>query len=124
MKQYIGTKIIQAEPASREGQEGYAVQYADGYKSWSPRQAFDESYRPCEAMTFGLAIEALKRGHRVARAGWKGMWVSFWHPMHSVDLPFLMLSYLVGSNAYPKGARVPYAPSQPDMLAEDWQIVE
>ena len=150
MNRYIGTKLIQAEPMTRQAyndfrgwtlpadengaDEGYLVEYQDGgkpnttthagYVSWSPKEQFDNAYRPCAAMTFGLAIEALKAGKRVARAGWNGMWVSFWHPMHSVDLPFLMLSYLVGSNAYPKGARVPYAPSQPDMLAEDWQIVE
>ena len=62
MKQYIGTKIIEAEPAYRcmDGQghititddpseafpnfpsveDGYRVQYADGYVSWSPKDTF------------------------------------------------------------------------------------
>ena len=146
MKQYIGTKIIQAEPASQEGQEGYAVQYADGYQSWSPRQAFDEAYRPCEAMTFGLAIEALKKGFKVARAGWngKGMWLTlsspggrltpswaFWSKHtaeyaasqehlngHAMVLPCITKKTATGE------ILMGWLASQTDMLAEDWQIVE
>lgn len=63
MKQYIGTKIIEAEPAYRcmDGQgrvtitddpseafpnfpsveDGYRVRYADGYVSWSPKDTFE-----------------------------------------------------------------------------------
>ena len=94
MKQYIGTKIIEAEPAYRcmDGQgrvtitddpseafpnfpsveDGYRVRYADGYVSWSPREAFEEAYRPTDTMNFGLAIEAAKRGAKIARRGWNG----------------------------------------------------
>lgn len=94
MKQYIGTKIIEAEPAYRcmDGQgrvtitddpseafpnfpsveDGYRVRYADGYVSWSPKEAFEEAYRPTDAMNFGLAIEAAKRGAKIARRGWNG----------------------------------------------------
>lgn len=32
MKQYIGTKLIEADPAERYGQEGYKVLYPDGYE--------------------------------------------------------------------------------------------
>lgn len=93
MKQYIGTKIIEAEPAYRcmDGQgrvtitddpseafpnfpsveDGYRVRYADGYVSWSPKEAFEEAYRPTDAMNFGLAIEAAKRGAKIARRGWR-----------------------------------------------------
>ena len=74
MKQYIGTKIIEAEPAYRcmDGhghititddlpvafpnfpsvEDGYRVRYADGYVSWSPKEAFEEAYRPTDAMNF------------------------------------------------------------------------
>lgn len=45
MKPYVGTKIINAEPEAREGQEGYRVQYPDGYISWSPKAVFEECYR-------------------------------------------------------------------------------
>jgi hypothetical protein len=161
MNRFIGTKIILAVamtrasyndfrgwplPDDEDGQDaGYLVEYCDGgkpnvashagYVSWSPEEQFDNAYRPCDAMTFGLAVEALKRGEAVARSGWngKGMFV-----------------YLVPANAYPAqtgvakahfgdGALVPYnaylalkgvdgavstwAPSVSDALAEDWQIV-
>lgn len=77
MKQYIGTKIVEAEPATlyelKEGghflkkdseewtkenanipelssskREGYAVRYADGYESWSPKDVFERAYLPVE----------------------------------------------------------------------------
>ena len=44
MQQYIGTKIVQAEPDSKG--EGYKVRYADGYESWSPKNVFEEAYLP------------------------------------------------------------------------------
>lgn len=96
MKQYIGTKIIQAEPAfrvstedfknvihpktyavpeDRTGQtweDGYKVVYPDGYVSWSPKDVFEAAYRPTDGMSFGLAIEAVKQGKSVARKGWNG----------------------------------------------------
>lgn len=63
MKQYIGTKIIEAEPAYLvDGeiypkswpvpsmwdfdrlQDGYKVIYQDGYESWSPKDVFEAAY--------------------------------------------------------------------------------
>ena len=68
MKQYIGTKIIEAEPAyrCRDGggkvfittspkeafpnypivEDGYRVRYPDGYVSWSPKDVFERAYLP------------------------------------------------------------------------------
>lgn len=74
MKQYIGTKLIEAAPALRYGageevlvvelgretteQEksfidrasscdiGYRVRYSDGYVSWSPQDVFEAAYLP------------------------------------------------------------------------------
>lgn len=46
MSPYIGTKVISAEPAEREGKAGYKVVYHDGYTSWSPKETFEEAYRP------------------------------------------------------------------------------
>lgn len=46
MKPYIGTKVISAEPAEKDGQDGYKVAYHDGYVSWSPKATFEEAYRP------------------------------------------------------------------------------
>lgn len=60
MRKYIGTKLVEAEPAWRlngkvyeEGtmfgsadrpEEGYRVRYADGYESWSPKEVFEAAY--------------------------------------------------------------------------------
>lgn len=35
---------------------GYLIKYSDGYESWSPEKQFNEAYRECGDMTFGLAI--------------------------------------------------------------------
>lgn len=45
IKAYIGTKIVRAFRQAREGREGYAVIYPDGYESWSPRETFEAAYR-------------------------------------------------------------------------------
>ena len=45
METYIGCKIIQAEPQSKDGVPGYKVKYPDGYQSWSPKNVFDSAYR-------------------------------------------------------------------------------
>lgn len=95
MKQYIGTKIVQAEPAVRimDGEFnvrvvpltehpithpgdtvdlGYKVRYEDGYESFSPQDVFEKAYRESDGLPFGLAIEAAKMGKRIARKGWNG----------------------------------------------------
>lgn len=54
MKQYIGTKLIEAEPCPawkdagthRIGDPGYKVRYFDGYESWSPKEVFERAYLP------------------------------------------------------------------------------
>lgn len=161
MNRYIGTKIISAKPMNRleyneyrgwplpadenGADEGYLVEYKDGgkpnhpghdgYISWSPKEQFEGAYRETTGLTFGLAIEALKKGHKVARAGWngKGMFVYF--------VP--AASYPVQTGAakshFGDGAMVPYnaymalknvdetvstwVPSVNDCLAEDWSIL-
>ena len=126
MKRYVGTKIIHAQPEQRIGEPGYLVRYADGYESWSPKDVFEEAYRECESMTFGLALECLKKGMHVCRAGWngKGMWLELQRPdEHSkMTLPYVYLNYPDNAQNTP-GARVPWLASQTDMLAEDWRIV-
>lgn len=45
-RDYIGVKKVRAWPETgKNGEEGYGVQYKDGYTSWSPKAAFDESYK-------------------------------------------------------------------------------
>jgi len=138
MKRFIGTKLINALPMTRleynvfrgwelpadeNGEdEGYLVEYLDGgkpnttqyagYVSWIPKEQLENAYRPTDGLNFGLAIEALKKGFKVARAGWngKGMWLLAdglpWIGMKTADNKF-----------------VPWLASQTDMLADDWQIV-
>ena len=161
MNRYIGTKTINAKPMSRlayndlrgwevpadenPADDGYLVEYSDGgkanhpnfagYISWSPKDVFERSYRRSDSLTFGEALELLKAGKKVARAGWNGKGM------------FLFL--VPGSNfkanrapllgIYPEGTEINYCPhidmktaddkfvpwlaSQTDVLAEDWGVV-
>ena len=43
MKNYIGVKIVKAEPMEKDGKAGYKVRYKDGYESWSPKKQFEEA---------------------------------------------------------------------------------
>ena len=101
MKQYIGVKIIQAKPMSRQeyndyrgwelpadengSDEGFLVEYVDGgksnhpdhtgYISWSPADVFKRAYSQLdkvEGLDFGEALTFLKQGHALRRAGWNG----------------------------------------------------
>ena len=46
MVRYIGTKLIEAIPAQKNGEDGYKVVYPDGYNSWSPADVFERAYLP------------------------------------------------------------------------------
>lgn len=43
-QEYIGTKQVTAWEQEKDGQPGYAVKYADGYISWSPKDVFEQAY--------------------------------------------------------------------------------
>lgn len=166
---HIGVKLIKAIPMTREeynelrgwsvpanenpDDPGFLVEYPDGgkanhpdfsgYISWSPKDVFERAYRPCNAMTFGLAIEAMKQGMRVARAGWngKGMWLSlsggvvgrmvqadqFWSQANhdyaeSQGGSAHVLPCITMKTADDK-ILMGWLASQSDMLAEDWIIL-
>ena len=167
MKRYIGVKEINATPMSRAAynlfrgwqlpadengeDEGYLVEYIDGgqantatykgYVSWSPKDVFERAYKPTEGMTFGLALEALKKGCKVARKGWngKGMWLILVPGQKEVALrqgtPYGDALALTSceilphidmwtTNAYGRRAMLPgWLASQTDMLSDDWEIV-
>ena len=162
MTPYIGTKLIRAQamsraeynayrgwtlPADENGEDaGYLVEYLDGgqsnhpnhvgYISWSPADVFDRAYRPSTDLTFGMAIEALKLGQRVARAGWNGAG-QFVYLVPAASYPaqtgaakaHFGADALVPYRAYlalktAQGDIATWAPSCSDALAEDWQIVE
>ena len=131
MKTYIGTKIIQASPVTKgpEGPEGYHVVYQDGYESWSPKDVFEESYREITGVNFGLAVEAMKKGSRVARAGWNGKGVFIEIIFDEGDCMLLssgegyeMCSWIGMKTADNKF--VPWTASQTDILADDWVVLE
>lgn len=143
MQKYIGTKIIEAEPCpawkdsgnSKAGDPGYKVRYADGYESWSPKDVFEEAYRPTNAMNFGLAIEAAKKGKKIAREGWNGKGMFLYHVPAAAYPPSTEVAKAAfnGENvpygAYiamktAQGNVVPWLASQTDILADDWYIVE
>lgn len=155
MKKYIGTKMIRAVPMSRGAyneyrgwtipanenpeDEGYLVRYPDGYESWSPKEVFEEAYRQTDCMNFGLAIEAMKKGFRVARYGWNGKNMSVAYQKGYPDgIPcnkntaeawgmqegelFKCRPYLQMRCA--DGTFQMWLASQSDILADDWYIVE
>lgn len=84
-------------------------------------------------MNFGQALEHLKCGQRVARAGWngKGMWllmVSYYGvnggpigPLPS-DIFSVTLQPWIGMKTADNGF-VPWLASQTDILANDWTIL-
>jgi hypothetical protein len=150
MKQYIGTKLIEAEPAYRvdgktvqpttwpipegsKAEEGYAVRYPDGYMSWSPKAVFEEAYRPTDNLNFGLAIEAVKKGKKISRAGWngKGQYVQLATCISYTDPAGAVVNAehkAIGNQALAfvgtSGVQLGWLASQADMLADDWTIVE
>lgn len=181
MQKFIGVKIIHAVPMNRgeyneyrnfqipqdedPSDEGYLVEYEpdpenpsnhpghEGYISWSPKAAFEKAYRKAkgEGLQFGLAIEALKRGRRVARKGWneKGMFLFLLPagkvPVTAIHDPILKKVIIEelsdnGNKMMPenptfdalgsirmwtadKKVLTGWLASQTDMLAEDWEIL-
>lgn len=141
MKTYIGTLIIRAVPMTRwsveellnrniggqaEG-DGYFVQYEDGYGTWRPKDVFDRTYRRVDLLTFGLAIEALRKGSRVARSGWNeaGIWLDLQVSDEDSDmaLPCIFLNHS-GITRDTSKARALWDAPHSDILAEDWHIVK
>ena len=151
MDKYIGTKLVEAEPAVRafgqvytterpelrpgEYEDGYKVRYPDGYESWSPKDVFEEAYRPTECMNFGLAIEAMRKGKKVARRGWngKGMFLFLGTDIElHTEADLSCASNLEGDLTLPSIVMktaddrfcVGWLASQADMLAYDWEVVK
>ena len=160
MNRYIGTKVINARPMNRAEynayrgwevpadenpeDDGYLVEYVDGgkpnhpahtgYISWSPKEQFDNAYQETNGMTFGMAIEALKRGLKVARAGWngKGMWLFLIQGSNDIAK---LHGYGFGEYQGEPTFRdaifmktvdnqlVPWTASQTDVLSDDWVVV-
>jgi hypothetical protein len=164
MKPFYGTKRLNAKPMTRQeyntlrgwtlpadenpNDEGYLVEYTDGgkanvdgfagYVSWSPKDVFEASYQPINALSFGHALIALKDGKKVARAGWNGKGMFLVLQPATVDAKLrdgslyeqALKSNICTINAHidmktATGEMQPgWLASQTDMLANDWQIVD
>jgi len=154
---YIGTKVITGAPITLgeynkyRGWEmpkdedprtpGYIVEYQDGgkanhpnhknYISWSPRNVFEEAYRLTEGLPFGLAVEAAKKGKRIARLGWNGadmfafiemneeQFLTVWKGEDFTNHPKRPCWYLKTA----QNDIATWAPSGSDTLADDWVIL-
>ena len=170
---YIGVKLVGLKamtrgayntyrgwdlPSDEDGtDEGYLVEYKDGgkanhpehvgYISWSPKEVADKAYRLTEGMTFGMAVEALKKGYKVRRSGWNGSY----KVRRGVSQEGMWLLLVPGSPDIKPVAGTPYSnagliqsisidahidmftvqgtmqpgwlASQADMLADDWELV-
>ena len=101
-----------------------------------PREVFLKKYHVGGGpMNFGLAVEAMKKGLRVARSGWngKGMFAYFvpaasYPAQTGVAKQHFGESAMVPYNAYmalkgADGSVSTWAPSGSDALAEDWEIL-
>jgi hypothetical protein len=77
-------------------------------------------------MRIGDALEAMRDGAHVARAGWNGknMWLCYASGGTFKDIDGLiqgdLLPFIVMKTA--QGALVPWLCSQADMLADDWEL--
>jgi hypothetical protein len=157
---HIGTKAVLALAMTRQeyndyrdwklpddeqhlaNEQGFLVEYMDGgranhkdhvgYISWSPKDVFEQSYKPNGSFSFGDAVELLKTGKRVARSGWngKGMWLSYLDPYHNNQFSITEKNGAEGTFSPYIGMKtadnkyIPWLASQTDMLAEDWGIVQ
>lgn len=83
-----------------------------------------------ERFNFGVALECLKEGKKCRRAGWngKGIFIELQVPdAHSkMSHPYVYIDTtgLQTDNPDAPKDRVPWAPSQTDMLADDWERID
>lgn len=82
-KTYTGTKTIKAVPMEKSEAEnvlgksitpatlvtdGYLVEYPDGYRSWSPKHVFENTYRISETHVDRMKIELADLNERIIKA--------------------------------------------------------
>ena len=157
MSKFIRCHLVEAKPMTRGAynkkrgwempanenpkDKGYLVKYPDGYISWCPKAQFEAAGRPVDGMTFGMAIEAMKQGKKVARAGWNGKGMYVWimpgstvKDCKTITDPHLKaIDEAEGEIRFLGSVRMRTATgdvltgwlaSQTDMLSDDWVIVD
>ncbi len=80
-----------------------------------------------ELCNFGRALQQLKDGLPVRRATWspwKTIRLQTPNNKSLMTQPYLYIEYLPRHPGFPFGARVPWTPTQIDLMAEDWAIIE
>lgn len=119
MKEYIGVKVIRAEPEDRENKPGYKVVYADDYTSWSPKAVFEEAYVSTTDMSFAFACHAMERSLKVYRTEWMdGRYLQL-----SKEEKFPHETFFELVHPRPAGdIRSHWSPHQNALLAKDWRI--
>ena len=162
MQKYLGVKFVEAKPMSLGDYNnhrgwtipanedpyahGYLVRYPDGYESWCPKGQFEAANRITSGLSFGHAIEAAKKGSKIARRKWNGkdMFVVYMPPLAlppyntadtsrkvndrtakfiGEDQPLNCQPYFAMFNAQKEW--IPgWLASQSDMLDDDWYILE
>ena len=127
------TEYAEIIPGATNVQSGYRVVNESGDVTWIPKEEFEQNFRKVKKMSFGLAIEAAKRGAKIARTGWngRGQYVELAYCIsyknHSAEV--INANHCnIGSKAFAfvgtSGVQMGWLASQADMLAEDWMIVE
>jgi hypothetical protein len=153
MKEYIGTRQIQASymtrleyndfrgwvlPNNEDGDDcGYMVRdIISEHVSWLPENEFHNIYKSSGDLTFGDAIYLMKKGYKLSRKGWNGksMYIQYFSPVaHGLE-EFTFLDKEPTGTTKPllpflmmKTADdmfVPWLASHSDMLSSDWCIYE
>lgn len=151
---YIGINQVQAMPMTKEDfdrycngetpkYEGENIGYVlapNGkyrYASWSPKLDFEKQYMKYDSLTFGIALELLKQGKRIARESWrwngKDMYLFLLkggvsgNEVHNqcsfieTDTPILDCICMKTAQ---DTVCVGWLASQTDMLSDDWCVVE
>lgn len=81
----------------------------------------DQAARAFISGDIGTAVGHMRRGGKVARAGWngKGMWLALQEPDAGSKMtePYVYMKTA-------QGGLIPWLCSQADLLATDWQSVE
>jgi hypothetical protein len=144
MERFVGTKIIEAKPATKLAynqfrgwklpgdesgdDEGYLTVQPDsesnteaytGYVSWAPKAQFEATYERPTQMSFESAIYLAKRGEIVTRASWNGTY-EVGLSMHGNHLYLSKVdedsggSILIGF----------YKPDHNDIVASDWTVAQ
>lgn len=135
MNKYIGVKAVQAMPMTRGDyndfrgwtipenenplDQGYLIEYKDGYKSWCPKKQFEEANRAVDHLTFGHALELIKTGERVTRKSWKNIHLQLGPVVGDPARPFMYFRTDDGRHM-----EIPYQYPWADVMADDWLIVE